>query len=48
MPKEPLSATIEKETLDSVAEIAKKEKRSLSSMVDILLQIAIPIFKEKN
>ena len=48
MPKTPLSATIEKTTDDTIREIAKKEKRSLSSMVDILLQIAIPIFKEKN
>ena len=48
MEKESISATIEKATQKKVKELCKKENRSFSSMVDILLQIAIPIFKKKK
>ena len=41
MPKENISATIEKTTIVKIKARAKKEKRSFSSMVDILLQKAL-------
>lgn len=47
MAKEPISATIEKTTANKVREIAKKEKRSFSQMVDMLLQSAIESLKTK-
>jgi hypothetical protein len=45
MAKESISATIEKTTADGVREIAKKEKRSFSQMIDLLLQNSISVFK---
>ncbi len=44
MSKTSISATIESETDKSVRELAKKEKRSFSQMVDLLLALAIPVF----
>lgn len=46
MAKESISATVEQTTANSVREIAKKEKRSFSQMVDLLLQNAISVFKD--
>lgn len=43
-----ISATIDKDTIKSVDEIAKKEKRSFSQMVDLLLQSGIESFKKKK
>ena len=48
MAKKVVSASIEEETEKQVVELAEKEKRSVSQMIDLLLQIAIPIFKEKK
>ncbi len=45
MAKEIISATIDRETADNVREIATKEKRSFSQMIDILLQNAISVLK---
>lgn len=45
MAKESISATIEETTANGVREIAEKEKRSFSQMIDLLLQFAIPEFK---
>jgi len=41
MAKKSISATIDKTTVVLVAERAKKEKRSFSQMVDILLAKAV-------
>ena len=41
MAKEVISATIDRETANQVRIIAKKEKRSFSQMIDILLQKAM-------
>jgi len=46
MTKESISATIEETTANGVREIATKEKRSFSQMIDLLLQNAISVFKE--
>ncbi len=40
-----LSTTVDKETYDQVVEFAKKDSRSLSSMVNILIGQAV---KERN
>lgn len=48
MAKESISATVEKDTAEDVREIAKKEKRSFSQMVDLLLQKAVSLFKEED
>lgn len=48
MAKEIISATIESKTVKEVREISKKEKRSFSQMIDLLLQIAIPVFVDKK
>ncbi len=40
-----LSTTVDKETYDQVVEFAKKDNRSLSSMVNILIGQAV---KERN
>lgn len=45
MAKESISATIEKNTANAVRELCKSEKRSFSQMVDLLLELAIPVFK---
>lgn len=36
-----ISATIDKTTKEAVEELAKKQKRSLSQMIDLLLQLAL-------
>jgi hypothetical protein len=41
MAKEIISATVEKVTAINVRELATKEQRSFSKMVDLLLQIGI-------
>ncbi len=41
MAKEIISATIDKETANEVRKIAKKEKRSFSQMIDLLLLKAL-------
>jgi len=41
MAKEIISATIEKDTANEVRKIAKKEKRSFSQMIDLLLLKAL-------
>ena len=46
MPKKPISATIETKTIEAVKQLAAKEKRSFSQMVDILLQKAIELTKQ--
>jgi hypothetical protein len=48
MPKEIISATIDKDTADNVRELATKEKRSFSKMIDLLLQDAISVFKKRG
>lgn len=43
-----ISATVEKETREYIKEFAKKEKRSFSNMIDLFLQVAIKLEKEKT
>jgi hypothetical protein len=43
MTKEIISATIDKDTANEVRKIAKKEKRSFSQMIDLLLLKALEI-----
>lgn len=45
MAKEIISATIDKETANEVRNLAEKEKRSFSQMIDLLLQNAISVLK---
>ena len=45
MAKEIISATIDKETANEVRNLAEKEKRSFSQMIDLLLQNALSVLK---
>lgn len=48
MPKEPISATIDKKTADDIRKVAAKEGRSFSNMIDMLLQDALSGLKQKK
>lgn len=48
MPKEIISATIEEKTANKIRELAEKEIRSFSQMVDLLLQLGLPVFENKK
>lgn len=43
-----ISACIDKQTRDKIKEIAKKEKRSFSNMIDLFLQKALAESAKKN
>jgi ClpP class serine protease len=45
MEKEIISATIDKKTANDVRELASKEQRSFSKMIDLLLQNALSVLK---
>ncbi len=45
--KEPLSATVDIELMDKVRALAKKDKRSLSQMVNIVMELGV-VVAEKN
>lgn len=45
MSKKAISATIEESTVEKINSICKEEHRSFSQMINILLELAIPIFK---
>ncbi len=46
--KEIISATIDKTTATNVRELAVKEKRSFSQMVDLVLQSGLSVLKKKK
>ena len=48
MPKKIISASIEQTTIDKVKKISKKQHRSFSAMVDMLLLIAIESENKKG
>ena len=48
MAKETITATIDSETLNKIKSIAKKEKRSVSNTIDLLLQNAISELEKKG
>jgi hypothetical protein len=48
MQKPQVSASIEKELYDEIAEMAEKQSRSVSAMVAILLQQAVKEKKRKS
>lgn len=43
-----ISATVEKQIRDRVKEIAKKEKRSFSNMIDLLLFNGLEVYQQSN
>jgi len=45
--KQAVSATLDKETIGKATELAKKEKRSLSQMLSILIEIGIKYFNKQ-
>lgn len=48
MSKEAISATVEETTARAVEQLADKEDRSFSKMVDILLKLGLEVFEEKK
>lgn len=48
MAKKVISATIEETTIDAVSKLAKKEQRSFSQMIDLLLLRALETVRKKQ
>lgn len=47
-PKPKVSTTLNPGTIKEVERLRKQEKRSFSSMADILLEFAIPIYRKQK